>query len=274
MQYESPNQAPPVLERFPYYIFALVADNDLSHDVVTNIKNRNLLVRLRTGELALAIGSHIRNDPADDTLATIGCSAEDCDIVIDDASCTLSHTQCAFRIKDETGAVMLYDLSTEGDMLVSGRGVPGHDFNRMLKPRKIMIHNHFNNVFSMGGTKRDLYRFLVAWRPLDAGENGDEKCRKAMQFIRNKAPVMREVQTEYGADFVSAHQVDFDSDLDSMAGYDNSEPLLDSRKWYRELDTANVAEAVKNDLTWPMTNREFTPGGVFMVKKQRPVAIR
>jgi len=270
MQYESPNQAPPVLERFPHYIFALVADNDLSHDVVTNMKNRHLLVRLRTGELALAIGSHIRNDPADDTLATMGCSAEDCDIAIDDASCTLSHTQCAFRINDETGAVMLYDLSKKGDMLVSGRGVPGHDFNRMLEPRKIMIHNRFNNIFSMGGTKRDLYRFLVDWRPLDAGENGDEKCQKTMEHIRNKAPVIRKVQTENQADFVSAHQFGFDSDLESMAGYDNSETLLSSRKWYRELDTADAAEAVKNDLTWSMTNRKLTAGSSSWLRNDAP----
>jgi len=235
MQYKSSNLAPPILERFPYYIFALVADNDLSYDVVTNLKNRHLLVTLCTGELALAIGSHIRNDPEDDTLATMGSSAEDCDIAIDDATRTLSRTQCAFKIKDETGAVMLYDLSKDGDMLVSGRGVPGHDFNRMRKPRRIMIHNQFNNVFSMGGIERDFYRFLVAWRPLDAGETEDEKCRKAMELIRNTAPVVREVQTEYEADFVSAHQLDFGSDLDSTAGYDDSESLPISRKWYTEL---------------------------------------
>jgi len=52
-----------------------------------------------------------------------------------------------------------------------------------------------------------------------------------MEHIRNKAPVMRKVQTEYEADFVSAHQFGFDSDLESMAGWLWQQWILTQLSW-------------------------------------------
>jgi len=80
---------------------------------------------------------------------------------------------------------------------------------------------------------------------------------------------VREVQTECKADFVSAQQLDFGSNLDSTAGFNDSEPLPISRKWHTELDTADGAEAVKSDLTQLMANGKFAAGAVFVVKKPR-----
>ncbi len=140
-------------------LFLLVPNNPKAKSVVDAEDNEHLVSFSAKGDLkAFDIGFHINSQYSTNTLVTLG--RDNCDIFLKPTS--ISKTQCSFEIDDlDTGIVMLYDRSHSLSTHVSGKD--NQPFEAGRSPRKILVHEDFNDIISMGGKNGDLIQFKLEW---------------------------------------------------------------------------------------------------------------
>jgi len=171
------SSAPPILSRVPDHIFALQGLNHLAREIILSRENRRLLITLKSGEPALAVGMHTW-DPQKKTLATVG--KKNCNITISGWRSNISRLHCTFSFHPESGEILFQDVSAANSTSVTSQDIREFPIDPHRERRQVVLHPEFNNIIGIGGEHSDLFVFILVWNDkVDPKEVKDQLSRSS-----------------------------------------------------------------------------------------------
>ena len=171
----------------PLALFSLAPINDNARAVLAHSENIGYVSTFAVANAmsqCLDIGFNIGSKKAF-TLATLGRSGAD--ITVEGSSISAIH--CSFEIHQESGEIMLHDLSRFRTTQTSGENAT--PFEERQNPRRIVVGHNLNTRFGIGGLECDLVQFRLVWH---------ERLFDVMEQVRNRPCIPRLAPTIAGSD--------------------------------------------------------------------------
>lgn len=159
----------------PPALFSLIPINERAKSVVTDPLNSHLLSTSNNGLPCIDIGS-FPSKSGQTTLATLGRG--DTDVFVQGSA--ISKIQCSFELELSGQVVMLYDRSHGCTTQVFGDNATPFEHGRL---RKVAVNKGLNTRIGIGGEKRNLVVFDIAWHfDVLGGETSSIQRRLAAGF--------------------------------------------------------------------------------------------